>query len=194
MVDPEHMSIRTLRPSTLPGAAAGSTMKQHESLESADDGCEAQGLVKIGDFARLAGTNLRTLRYYEEIGLLRPAARSPGGFRYYRHEDLDRLAMVASLQQLGLELARIRELMDTRAEGRTRIEFVARVRKALEEQGNLIDERMAALTRQRNGLDQALTKLDQCASCTHVPAPGNNFCHPCQLDGKAVPVDLSALF
>ena len=152
------------------------------------------GLLKIGDFARLAATNLRTLRYYEEIGLLRPAARSPGGFRYYRRGDLDRLAMVASLQRLGLELAQIRELMDTGAEGRPRAEFIARVRKALDAQAALIDERMAALANQRRGLDLALAKLDECTVCSHVPAAGNNFCHPCQIDGESVPLDLSALF
>ena len=37
---------------------------------------ENSELLKIGDFARVAGTNLRTLRYYEELGLLTPAARS----------------------------------------------------------------------------------------------------------------------
>lgn len=165
-----------------------------DASEPTERSVEQQGLVKIGDFARLAGTNLRTLRYYEEIGLLRPTARSPGGFRYYRREDLDRLAMVASLQRLGLELAQIRELMDTRAEGRPRAEFVARLRQALGAQASLIDERMAALEQQRRGLEQALEKIDECATCTHVPSAGNNFCHPCQLDGKQLPVALSALF
>ena len=46
-------------------------------------------LHKIGVFAKMAGTNLRTLRYYEEVGLLQPAARSNGGFRYYRDSDLN---------------------------------------------------------------------------------------------------------
>jgi hypothetical protein len=45
---------------------------------------QARKLLKIGAFAELAGTNLRTLCYYEEVGLLQPAARSSGGFRYYR--------------------------------------------------------------------------------------------------------------
>ena len=39
-------------------------------------------LLLIGEFAKLAGTNLRTLRYYEERGLFKPARRSRGGFRY----------------------------------------------------------------------------------------------------------------
>jgi DNA-binding transcriptional MerR regulator len=157
------------------------------------DGIE-NGLIKIGDFAKLAGTNLRTLRYYEEIGLLQPASRSAGGFRYYRAEDLDRLRMVSSLQTLGLELARIRELMDTRAAGRPQAELVLRVRTALREQARLIDGRIADLTAQRRGIDEALAKLSICEGCDHHPEPDNNFCHPCQVDGKPLPADLSALF
>ena len=154
----------------------------------------ALDLIKIGDFAKLAGTNLRTLRYYEELGLLTPASRSSGGFRYYRVEDLDRLRMVANLQRLGLELARIRELMDTRTPGSSRGEFLTQVRRALSEQAALIDQRVAELGQQRQGLEQALAKLGECETCDHHPAPGNNFCHPCQVDGKSLPTDLSALF
>ena len=68
-------------------------------------------LLKIGDFARLANTNLRTLRYYEEVGLLVPAARSDGGFRYYRPTDVNRVRLVWDLQQLGLQLEKIAKLL-----------------------------------------------------------------------------------
>ena len=191
----EHMDIHTSRPSTLSRAPeAGSLGPQGEVMaenQAADGGPQ---LIKIGDFAKLAGTNLRTLRYYEEVGLLQPATRSSGGFRYYRNEDLDRLRMVASLQRLGLELARIRELMDTRSEGRPRSEFVVRVRQALEQQAALIDERIQALQEQRGELGLALAKLSECETCDHHPSLANNFCHPCQVDGKAIPADLSALF
>lgn len=168
---------------------------REESMTMEEPASEVgKGLIKIGDFAKMAGTNLRTLRYYEEIGLLQPASRSAGGFRYYRAEDLDRLRMVANLQELGLELARIRELMDTRVEGLPRKEFLARVRTALDEQAALIDTRIAALQAQRGGLAQALAKLGECEACDHHPAAGNNFCHPCQVDGRPLPPDLSALF
>jgi DNA-binding transcriptional MerR regulator len=164
------------------------------STEETPDLAAAQGLIKIGDFAALAGTNLRTLRYYEEIGLLRPATRSGGGFRFYRPEDLNRLRMVASLQRLGLELARIRELMDTRGEGLTRQSFLTRVRAALDAQRKLIAARIAELETQRAGLEGALAKLSSCEACSHSPAPGNNFCNPCQVDSQPLPADLSALF
>ena len=51
-------------------------------------------LLKIGDFAKLADTNLRTLRYYEELGLLTPAERSDGGFRHYRATDVNRVRAI----------------------------------------------------------------------------------------------------
>jgi len=162
--------------------------------EETPDHAAAKDLIKIGDFAAMAGTNLRTLRYYEEIGLLRPASRSGGGFRFYRPEDLNRLRMVASLQRLGLELARIRELMDSRSEGVSRQTLLARVRTALHEQRALITTRMAELEAQRAGLDVALAKLSSCESCSHSPVQGNNFCNPCQVDGRTLPADLSALF
>lgn len=159
-----------------------------------DLAAETSQFLKIGDFARLADTNLRTLRYYEEIGLLAPVTRSAGGFRFYRREDANRLRMIQTLQGLGLELSRIRELMDTRAENLTRDQLLARVRGALERQTELLDERVRELARHRESLEVAQRKLGTCADCQHRPEPGNNFCNPCQIDGKDLPPELSALF
>lgn len=155
---------------------------------------ESEKLLKIGDFARLAGTNLRTLRYYEELGLMRPARRSEGGFRYYRPTDLNRLNMIRNLQELGLQLDRIGTLMDTRDVGLSRVEFLARVREALAEQDRLIQERIAAFERQRGRLREAVGKLGHCENCPQSPSPGNNFCEPCTHTGEPLPEHLSALF
>ncbi|HVS17086.1 MAG TPA: MerR family transcriptional regulator [Planctomycetota bacterium] len=152
------------------------------------------GLLKIGDFARLAGTNLRTLRYYEEIALLVPAARSQGGFRYYRETDLNRLNMIRDLQELGLHLDRIRELMSTRECAATRGAFLGRVRTALSEQDRLLVEKTLALEGQRERIAQALAKIGECENCRHMPGEENNHCEPCMLTGKALPATVSALF
>lgn len=152
------------------------------------------GLLKIGDFARIAGTNLRTLRYYEEIGLLVPASRSQGGFRYYRGTDLNRLNMVRDLQELGLHLDRIRELMSTRESSGSREGFLTRVRAALAEQDRLLAERSLALEAQRERIAQALSKIRECENCRHMPDDKNNHCEPCLLTGQALPATVSALF
>ena len=153
-----------------------------------------QALLKIGEFARLAGTNLRTLRYYEEIGLLEPARRSKGGFRYYRTTDVNRLRMVQTLQELGLHLDRIGELMDTRDQELTHREHLDRVREALVEQDRLLMERTRSIEEQREKIRQALEKLGECENCQFHPKAENNYCEPCSLDGGPLPEDLSALF
>lgn len=77
--------------------------------------------LRIGEVAKLAGTTPRTIRYYEEIGLL-PAAvgRRPGAHRTYAEADVERLTEVLRLKDLlGLSLEELKELLeaeDARAE------------------------------------------------------------------------------
>jgi MerR family copper efflux transcriptional regulator len=155
---------------------------------------ERDRLLKIGDFARLAETNLRTLRYYEELGLMVPASRSDGGFRYYRRTDLNRLNMIRNLQDLGLQLEQIRELMATRGVDLERGEVLRRVHRALAEQDRLIRERIAALEGQRAKIAAAVGKLLACETCHHHPRLDNNFCEPCTHTGEGLPEHLSALY
>ncbi len=150
--------------------------------------------LRIGDFARLGDTNLRTLRYYEQLGLMSPAARSVGGFRYYRRVDLNRLRMIRDLQTLGLELGKIRELMDTRVEGADRGQITDRVEAALAERKLLIDDQITHLQEEKRRVAEALTKLAECRRCEHAPGVDNNFCEPCQKTGRELPGDLSALY
>jgi DNA-binding transcriptional MerR regulator len=72
----------------------------------------AGGELRIGDVARLAGTTPRTIRYYEEIGLLpAPAARQPGAHRTYAEEDVERLTDLLRLKDLlGLSLDELKQL------------------------------------------------------------------------------------
>ncbi len=151
-------------------------------------------LLKIGDFARVADTNLRTLRYYEEIGLLQPAARSQGGFRYYRQADVHRVHLIRDLQAIGLHLDRIRELLGARADGEPRERYFERVRQALEEQDRLLQARLTEIEEQRRRVTQALHKIGECRHCTHMPRPDNNFCEPCVTTGERLPHHLSALY
>ena len=151
-------------------------------------------LLKIGDFARLAGTNLRTLRYYEEIGLFQPASRSKGGFRFYRATDVHRLNMVHTLQNLGLSLEEIRDVMSTRQADEAHSAMIVRVRRALQTQQDLLDTRIEELRQQKARLQCAQAKLADCETCGFHPSPENNYCEPCPFDGRPLPEDLSALF
>lgn len=66
----------------------------------------------IGEAARMTGTSVRALRYYQEMGLVRPAALSPGGHRLYGEGELARVRRIRELQDLmGFNLAEIGELL-----------------------------------------------------------------------------------
>src|SRR5882724_5850336 len=70
-------------------------------------------MFKISDFSRLSQVSMRTLRYYDEIGLLKPGhVDCDTGYRYYLVEQLSRLQRILALKDLGFELAQIIQLLD----------------------------------------------------------------------------------
>jgi MerR family transcriptional regulator, repressor of the yfmOP operon len=92
----------------------------------ADDPEAARDSLRIGDVARLVGTTPRTIRYYEEIGLLREApARPSGRHRVYAPEEVERLREVMRLKELlGVSLEELKTLLtaeEARAEVRAQL-------------------------------------------------------------------------
>jgi MerR family copper efflux transcriptional regulator len=67
--------------------------------------------MQIGEVAERIGLSLRTIRYYEEVGLIRPSARSQGGFRLYTEHDVSRLQLVKDMKPLGFSLDEMRDLL-----------------------------------------------------------------------------------
>jgi len=67
--------------------------------------------MRIGDLARECGVNPKTIRYYEAFGLLPKASRSPAAQRLYSREDLQRLQFIRRAKQIGIPLAKIREIV-----------------------------------------------------------------------------------
>ena len=73
-------------------------------------------LLKINEVAAETGLTTRTIRYYEEVGLLEPAARSDGDYRLYDASDLDRLQYIRSLRDdAGFSLAQIGQMLEDEA-------------------------------------------------------------------------------
>lgn len=71
----------------------------------------AKALLQIGEVAEQVGLSLRTVRYYEEVGLVTPSSRTEGGFRLYSAADVSRLALVKRMKPLGLTLEEMGELV-----------------------------------------------------------------------------------
>ncbi len=106
--------------------------------------------MRIGDVARLAGTTPRTIRYYEEIGLL-PAAsgRQPGTHRTYAEADVERLTEVLRLKSLlGLTLEELKELVEVEgARAALREEWHGGVEDPVRRR-QILDESLAHIARQ----------------------------------------------
>lgn len=68
--------------------------------------------MQIGEVATLTGLSLRTIRYYEEVGLAQPSTRTEGGFRLYTESDVARLLLVKRMKPLEFSLDEMRDLLD----------------------------------------------------------------------------------
>ncbi|MFE7706320.1 MerR family transcriptional regulator [Streptomyces sp. NPDC057486] len=68
--------------------------------------------MQIGEVAARTELSLRTIRHYEETGLVVPSARSQGGFRLYTEHDVQRLMVIRRMKPLGFTLDQMRDLLD----------------------------------------------------------------------------------
>lgn len=73
---------------------------------------DQQRQMQIGEVAERTGLSLRTIRHYEDVGLVTPSARSKGGFRLYTETDVDRLMVIRRMKPLDFSLDEMRELLD----------------------------------------------------------------------------------
>ncbi|RWZ51246.1 MerR family transcriptional regulator [Labedella phragmitis] len=68
--------------------------------------------MHIGELAERTGLSLRTLRHYDEVGLVSASGRTEGGFRLYTQDDYDRLILIRRMKPLGFTLEEMAELLD----------------------------------------------------------------------------------
>jgi DNA-binding transcriptional MerR regulator len=128
----------------------------------------SKGELRIGDVAKLAGTTPRTIRYYEEIGLL-PAssARERGAHRTYAEEDIERLTDLLRLKDLlGLSLEELKALVEAedartalRREWETGVENPVRRRQILDESLGHIGRQLDLVRRRRDEISALEAEL-----------------------------------
>lgn len=112
----------------------------------------APKLMQIGQLAERAGVSHRTVHYYERIGLLRPAEREGGGYRYYDEVSLKRLGKIAQLKKLGLSLDEIADVIDLYFEDQTGSKGKIKVLEILRRHLAETDTRQAELIKFREEL------------------------------------------
>lgn len=131
--------------------------------------------LQIGEAAERASLTQRTLRYYEEKGLLSPPTRMDGGFRLYSPEDMERIDRIRQLKELlGFSLAEIKEMMEAEdirlqikagwrkdADADEKADKVRLGREATLQQLTLIDQKMEKMASLRAELAERVRKYDE---------------------------------
>ncbi len=107
----------------------------------------SRGLSRIGEVSEGLKVSPRTIKYYEEIGLLEPEERTPGGFRLYSEGDVRRLTGILKMKAMGFSLAAIRELLSVRDEAReaTRTTVLSTAIERLSERREEVEGRIGKL-------------------------------------------------
>ncbi len=100
------------------------------------------------------GLSARTVRYYEELGLLPGVRRRAGGRRVYGSDELQRLRFIQRLKTLGLTLVEIRELNAVHALGGSTQAMLARLAELLDRRLGELDDRIGELTTLREEIER----------------------------------------
>ncbi len=112
-------------------------------------------MLKIGDFSRLSRVSVKALRYYDEIGLLKPVEVDRfTGYRYYSADQLPRLNRIVALKDLGLSLAEVSQLLD----GTLALDRVAAILRARQAE---LEQRLQEGQRQLAGLEEWLKTAEK---------------------------------
>jgi DNA-binding transcriptional MerR regulator len=144
-----------------------------KSQPATDEPC-----LQIGEVADRTGVTQRTLRFYEERGLLKPPTRMDGGFRLYSEDDIGRVEQIKRLQSLlGLTLAEIKEMVEaeevreelnaTFRPDRPVEERIARLGRRIEvtqRQFDIISAKLTAMQEMRKDLEEKLARWHQAVS------------------------------
>ena len=123
----------------------------------------------IGELARRAGTTTKTLRFYEDAGLLADPGRTGSGYRDYARDALERIGFIRDAQTSGLTLRQIGEILEIRDGGQPPCVHVRL----------LIDQRLDDIDRRIIELEQTRAQLQQLAqrSSELDPADCSDYCH-----------------
>ena len=114
----------------------------------------SEALLTIGQACEQTGLSPRTVRYYEELGLLEGVRRRVGGRRAYGSEDIERLRFIQRLKTLGLALAEIKELSAIYAIGGSTLAMLQKLEELLSARQSDLESRISDLMTLRDDMSR----------------------------------------
>ena len=119
-------------------------------------------MLQIGEVAERVGLSLRSVRFYEESGLLEPEARTDGGFRLYTETQVDRLLLIKRMKPLGFSVGEMRTLLlasDKLGDPRASQKKKAEAREVLQGFADLASRRCDALRKELSLAEEFAERL-----------------------------------
>lgn len=134
-------------------------------------------LFTTGDLARMTGNTVRTVRHYEEIGLLETMERTPGSRRLFTWGGLQKLKFITDLRELNIPLAQIREILDVGSQATDPSTAAKRLFTIIEQTLDELNNRITQLKRIRDNLACTKETFRECKTC-HI-SWDNCHCKQC---------------
>lgn len=122
-------------------------------------------LLTTGDMARMSASTLRTVRFYEQEGLIEPQKRSQGGHRLFTRSQLHRLQLALDLREAGVSLQGIKELFCLKAGSECPESATQRMSAVLGDHIDCMQKKIAKLRRLREELASMITVISECNTC-----------------------------
>lgn len=136
-----------------------------DSLISAIGQPDCEELLTTGDMARLSDSTLRTVRFYQQEGLIEPERRSACGHRLFSGRELMKLQLALDLREAGLSLHNIKDLFRLKSDCDCPEEASHRMSSVLTEQIDAMQHKIAKLRKLREELTAMVSVLTECHSC-----------------------------
>jgi MerR family Zn(II)-responsive transcriptional regulator of zntA len=127
-------------------------------------------LYKIGQVSKKARVTLRTIRYYEELGLIEPIVRTKGGFRLYTEESVERLRFIHGLKLLDFPLSKIREMFKIRQMAQSGDEASHRIMRVLRSQQREAVRKKGQYEKMLHEIQATMELVTGCYGCETKPS------------------------
>ena len=150
-------------------------------------------LMHIGELARKVGVSTRTLRFYEQEGLLIPAVRTERGVRIYAKEQVRKLRLIQLFKSLGLSLGQIKEHLAISGSDSTGGEVAEQIRGMVAAQIEKLEIKIRQNERSKAELEQAYEFFAECLSCTRKLSEGDCPCEFLKENREKLPIMVELL-
>lgn len=168
-----------------------------DRAKTAGDGAKSRGsdasgargsgtLFTTGEMARLSDNTLRTVRFYEEAGILTPVRRTDGGHRLFEQPELERLMLVTDMRAAGMSLDEIRRVLELKSKALSGAAAARGIGDALQAEIAGLEDKMARLDRLRADLIGTLRVVEHCLHCDDEPGADGfpDSCEQCAKIGE----------